>query len=1327
MKKNLISFLGLLITQASFPQAEQTLNKVVITPPTAASLIKYVDIPVNYHTGIPQIGLPIYTLKEGPLEVPISLSYHSGGIKLDEQASWVGLGWSLNAGGVITRTVIGTPDENGTAEYGKNNSSHLSNNGYNNYYFQFDGSSPLATHDVAYLNNISNGIWDGEPDLFFFNFNGYSGKFYFNDDGRPVLVPESDFKIDYTYTVTSGQYNSIQQFIITTSDGTKYYFGSRNNPSDPDPVEKTHNFHTGEDGAFYTGTNNTIANWYLNKIVSADNQFSISLNYVAEEYSYKTVQSKNYTNNIGGSLPVYYSGGTLLSKFYGHWVQGVRLSSIIASNVSIYFDAGSAREDLSDWESSGTLNDAPNTNAKSLGAIRITNNQVDCKKFLFSYSYFISDPVGLAPGISGVSTTDLKRLKLTQVVEQSCDGTGSLTPYIFDYFTEPVPRRLSFAKDHWGYINGKTTNDRLVPTYYEKLGSYGLFNEIIGADRESYWPAMRAGTLKKITYPTGGFTEFDFEANATYLSYTQYNKVLSFSMSAGFDGSSNPVTQTRILNNAGYTVKVTSWPTGEGSLFDGIPGLTTVASPGQTVYNQASINAGTYQVTLYKLNPLTGNGVTADVYEWLPTLIQGNKIVGGLRIKTITHNDGTSSSSNIVTNYDYNLSNGQSSGHLYSRPTYVQIVRNDFIKNAGIYVCCESSSAYCSPEGYEVCSGDQYLISANSLRPMQTTQGNHIGYNEVKITQTNNGHKIYRYYGSNEWDDIYSDVCDRVVELQLGQISTLPSYPGAPPKTDFKRGELKYEGIFNQSTQLLSESYYFPEYTENPLKTPALATASGTQFVGLPVFYDYNTSKKTKLTVQSRVFQPGVGYVENTTDNFYNSPQHTLLSKRTETNSKGEIIESNYKYAADYKPDGCLAISDGLSAFTSSCSVCQTQYVQDRDSPTHNTAFWYYWDYQKLLKCLSQARKTFFAARKNYFNPSVSGSFANCLTNAKTNASAELKPFFELQDRFINAPIEVFVKKNSNLMEATFSKYVYGTAPADMVYMNAIQKINLASMSTSFTNSSINGNSLVKDNRYLDEASIIMNNGNVSQTIAKDGIITSYIWGYNYTLPIVKAVNVDYSTLLNAYNAVGGSLNLIRNQPSLSNALLNTYEYKPGVGITKETDPRGRSIYYEYDAFGRLTLIKDHDNNVIKKICYNYSGQTENCTIYYSTIQQSTYTRNNCPSGYTGSDVTYTIPAGTYISTLSQADADQKAWNDILTNGQAYANAMGTCTQSSCTPSNCTGEEYKCVYGVCEQGVKVYTYIEQINANLWTCTYHYEWSDGSWSQDYYEESSYPCQ
>ena len=54
-------------------------------------------------------------------------------------------------------------------------------------------------------------------------------------------------------------------------------------------------------------------------------------------------------------------------------------------------------------------------------------------------------------------------------------------------------------------------------------------------------------------------------------------------------------------------------------------------------------------------------------------------------------------------------------------------------------------------------------------------------------------------------------------------------------------------------------------------------------------------------------------------------------------------------------------------------------------------------------------------------------------------------------------------------------------------------------------------------------------------------------------------------------------------------AMMTTYTYKPSVGITSETDPSGRIIFYEYDGFGRLKTVKDEDGNILKEHKYNYA------------------------------------------------------------------------------------------------------------------------------------------
>lgn len=72
-----------------------------------------------------------------------------------------------------------------------------------------------------------------------------------------------------------------------------------------------------------------------------------------------------------------------------------------------------------------------------------------------------------------------------------------------------------------------------------------------------------------------------------------------------------------------------------------------------------------------------------------------------------------------------------------------------------------------------------------------------------------------------------------------------------------------------------------------------------------------------------------------------------------------------------------------------------------------------------------------------------------------------------------------------------------------------------------------------------------------------------------------------------------------------------------------------------------------------------------NTTTYYNTQVSACATKNDCPTGYTGSIVTYTVNAGTYSSTTSQTDADSKATTDLNNNKQSYANANGTCTATT--------------------------------------------------------------
>ena len=86
-------------------------TKLIGPSPEAAAMTRYADTPVSYCLGLAQVSIPLYEVKSRSLSLPISLSYDSSGVRVDAVSGPAGLNWTLEAGGVITRTVAGLPDE----------------------------------------------------------------------------------------------------------------------------------------------------------------------------------------------------------------------------------------------------------------------------------------------------------------------------------------------------------------------------------------------------------------------------------------------------------------------------------------------------------------------------------------------------------------------------------------------------------------------------------------------------------------------------------------------------------------------------------------------------------------------------------------------------------------------------------------------------------------------------------------------------------------------------------------------------------------------------------------------------------------------------------------------------------------------------------------------------------------------------------------------------------------------------------------------------------------------------------------------------------------
>jgi hypothetical protein len=196
-------------------------DKVLIPTPEAASLIKWSKNDVNLSSGSLNTFLPLYTLKDGDLEVPIGLHYNgSSGIKVEEAATIVGLGWDLLAGGKIVRVVRDKPDESYTINAVRNEKGGIDalELGYdaipipgleniatvrgsvewkNDKYVYRGGwyktGNPVGTYDFDKNDPM---LFDLQPDIYIVNIGSEIIKFTFDSQKNPVIINNKDFKIE---------------------------------------------------------------------------------------------------------------------------------------------------------------------------------------------------------------------------------------------------------------------------------------------------------------------------------------------------------------------------------------------------------------------------------------------------------------------------------------------------------------------------------------------------------------------------------------------------------------------------------------------------------------------------------------------------------------------------------------------------------------------------------------------------------------------------------------------------------------------------------------------------------------------------------------------------------------------------------------------------------------------------------------------------------------------------------------------------------------------------------------------------------------------------
>jgi hypothetical protein len=523
--------------------------------PTAFQFTKYTELPVTDYTGIPDISVPLYTIKEDDINLPLALTYHAVGIRVNQEASWVGLGWDLAFGSIVQS--INDVDDFYNLENGITLPSGSAINkvqpDYSNdpsppnqypYAYQYDdmnlpsspnplvtGYFPVISPQQAYGYKVATDYWipengtyvqntnfftqhqgtrgffDSEPDIFTANFLGQSLTFML-DWTHPlnynVVVLN---KRGYTVTRVSATSWEIQ-----SPQGDQFYFETESTLAGSSSG-------TGLFGLTYSGVSQPVSNvWLLTRIITKKGK-TITISYssagnvnlfpnYSEVWQYPTLVGTEQWASAGegGSGNYSYLQGYTQAVSNGGWGVSGGVEPMWGFNTETkYYPSSITFEN-------GKINFYTSATTDQVGGMRldslhvVSSNNTLINSFKFAYSYF---PVLSSPGngwnyYSAPAATASQRLQLLNV-SQLDSGV-----YTFTYDPHPLPQKNSYAADYWGFYNGQTANTSLSPNPAQ-FNMSGLPNN--GNNHSAFLSYARAGILTGVQYPTGGSISLLYELN----------------------------------------------------------------------------------------------------------------------------------------------------------------------------------------------------------------------------------------------------------------------------------------------------------------------------------------------------------------------------------------------------------------------------------------------------------------------------------------------------------------------------------------------------------------------------------------------------------------------------------------------------------------------------------------------------------------------------------------------------------------------------------------------------------------------------------------------
>ncbi|MBS1743531.1 MAG: hypothetical protein JST81_10895 [Bacteroidetes bacterium] len=1256
-------------TLGQLPSTLPEMPKIIPPSPEAGALANSAAISTSLFTGAASVRIPLYEIQAGDIKLPISVNYSSNGIRVNDIPSRVGLGWNLIAGGVITKTIHDQDDD----DFSTVRVPWPANTDYQSL-FQFANDALLQNHDTQY-------------DEYSFNVNGMSGKFFIDDNGDAWQTEHTSYKIR--------RFGS--EFRLTTGDGTQYIFGSGG------IVEKTHQ-HKFNGINSDNGTKTT--SWFLTKIISANNENYIDFVYQPISIYCLFGQSQHVIlrttapyNGIPNTTCAHCTEGSFPnpSPNFGNYDTWYLTQINSSSGVSVNFQYAPR-----------PAPEASHDNRVTSIAVKRSGEPLSFKFFDFVYDDFFFT--------SGDYYDPNQRFYLKHIIMKSMGDAQPDQRYNFSYYDQHLPSQLSCALDYFGYYNGRA-NANLVPRMPD-FQSY--INGSLCANREPSFDYAVFGSLQKVTYPTGGSETFIYEPhtvvqNVSTTSTSEHTistigqgysaeNTLTFDFHITTPGATDRVELTTYLNPLGPPQNSPNyWPAGDGKI---ISKLKIVDQATQQIIYDASHT----ELTLTGAHPtfqanhnyrlfLTVKGITYKAnamvrYNPVTTTSAVNTAGCGIRVKQINSFDPVANKT-FSKYYSYVTADRTSIGNLSSGVGRLATMNAEFYPAGG--VCHLQTSGIPGIEMIEECT-NMWEIGSSSIITGYLFGGSPIAYSSVlESDDPDFKHGAVQH----EFRAVYDPIT-------VGPYhNTPPSYAPGAMKADYNGTETLTRYLKKQDDRFVvqkeqenvyedADSYYHIVYNHVVRKRWEAPGSSSWTYYDKLRGYDiggypmYTGWKYLSRSINRDFNENGENPVEQELTYVYGNTDNCLPTKIITTNSKGENLVQMIKYPNDFP--GTDPYPDMVDRHIITPVVQQVNYndgnfmnrIQNNFQRWTNTTAIPYFKPAEIV-----------AGQANTTETAISYKELDKNGNPVHIVKADGLSYVYLWDYNNNFPIAEVVN----------------AVPRDVAF-------------TSFETHNAGNWTLSNSNYNYSEAMTgsYSYSGNLQKDVNTDQTYIVSLWakyealvnGLQGTVVNSKRGWTLYQWTIHGVSTVsvtGNTIDEVRLTPKDAN--ITTYTYSPFVGVTTVSDANNNILYYSYDGFNRLWLIRDIDLNIIKQYQYRYGEQiavTGDITPRWVPTGTHRCATNHGPNNYD------------YTGVEEEEEKDEN--NMSPTYGQSRW-VTATIPVLNCTPINCVGPDKRMVNGVCETGNKIYTGSTSV-LNGYDCIYRYEWSDGFQSIEFHEFNTTAC-